>query len=142
MTLQDIITQIISNCPAYGSGSSARVYVARDISEIDVPSQDTPACWVLWSADNWQPNAGAGALKRQARERQFTVITVAEAPDAAGNEPLEAARQELFNALVGWEPSGERIMVEAVSGETDSITGGLIRWADTFGYTEHQRRTG
>lgn len=134
MTLQDIVARLRAQCP-----SLVTVELVYDMTDVASPELDTPAAFVTRLSDAFDSNSGMGALVSQRRNRRFGVITVAKAPTDIA-EPLEDARNEVLDALVGWQPD-ESTQVIAVSGEAAAVEAGLVRWLDTFTYDEYERHT-
>lgn len=133
MKLQTVVDRLAAECP-----SLVDAKLLSEVHEIDRPELGTPSAFLLRLSDSPQPNEGMGVLVNQPLRRSFAIIIVARSADGS-NEPLEDARQEIFAALVGWTPTGQDFLIEYDGGEADSIEGRLVRWRDTFVYTDYLR---
>ena len=132
MRLATIRDRLRKQCPIFGG----RVQILTTIEEIDQPDLDLPAAFVLWSQDTAEGNDLAGTFVNQARTRQFVVLIIGRVP-RDDSEPVEDARAEVFQALIGFEQGNSQITY--ASGQAQTPDAGYLRWQDTYQFTDYLR---
>lgn len=99
---------------------------AWDVEPFDAPDRaDLPAALAFIGRDNSEPS-GADNLVRQRRTVEVWVYTVCAHAD------LDAMRDRLFDAALGWQAAFEWDSLQHERGEVRKISGDYIWWLDVF----------
>lgn len=139
MNLAVIIARIQSQCPVYASVSGG----LNLFSEITNAPPGAHA-WVALAAEQAEGTQAQGCVIQKI-EVQFSVLTLirADPADATGNigyAEIQAARDQLFPALLGFKPDSTQTPISFLSGNLSEIDNGFLLWEDSFStsYTRKQ----
>ena len=134
-----LITHLQSECPLLKKiGGSADFGVAETALR-----NKLPAAFVIPLAEQANPNTSATTLVSQRVNQQFGVIlAVTNLRDATGEKALvdlAAVRQQVFAALSGWIPPGERSAMEFTGGQLQDMSDQVLWWQDDFNLDTYLR---
>jgi len=103
---------------------------ANSLSSVDSIASNCPSIWVHPVGEQSQISRLMTGT-RQDCDQTFAVLYAAQNIQAS-SEPLEDARDEVFSALLSFQPSEEHDYIEHVSGEVVEVDKGVIWWRDIF----------
>lgn len=131
MNLPAIIARIQSQCPAYASVSGG-LDLFRAISNAPVGIH----AWVALASESANEPAAANFVQQRI-SAQFAVLTLVRADPAddtgiVGYQTLQTARDELFAALIGYQPESHSLPITQASGSLSELDNGFLLWEDTF----------
>lgn len=106
---------------------------AWNLEPVDDVQAAIPACWAFRGEDDSEPSLDSTACVTQLSTIQMHVFTVCDWQD------LDARRDELMTALIGWEPTADLAPFEHHRGETAKIKGSTVWWLDIFITSRHLR---
>jgi hypothetical protein len=134
-----LIAHLENTCPLLKKvGGSADFGVAETALR-----NKLPAAFVIPLAEQASPNSSATTLVSQKVNQQFGVIlAVSNLRDATGEKALAdlaAVRQQVFAALLGWIPLGERSAMELSGGNLQDMSDQVLWWQDVFNIDTYLR---
>jgi hypothetical protein len=134
MDLSDWVDQIADQCPAFGG----RVFKTIPDDELTIDLTDSPCVFVYLSGDTSDENRlRIGIRQKMTSEISVEIIIrrTATFEDRFNNDIVELIktyREQIFNALSGFEPGNTVKDVSHVSGALKTKEAKLIKWVDTF----------
>ncbi len=111
---------------------NGRAEPAQSLSALtdDEVRSGLPIAFIYSEKEAASPNEMLGITSQRVAKR-FCIITAAQ-PSTAIAEPIEASRDQIKTALIGWCPDANHDPVEFVGGEIIDISTSVVWWKDTF----------
>jgi hypothetical protein len=134
MDLSDWVEQIADQCPAFGG----RVFKTIPDDELTIDLHESPCAFVYLAGDTSDENRlRIGIRQKMTSEISVEIIfrRTASFDDRFNDNAVDLIkgyRQEIFNALSGFEPGNTVKDVSHVSGALKTKEAKLIKWVDTF----------
>lgn len=99
------------------------------------PKEKQPAAYVMPIAETAGPNRLANGVRQQVAARVGVVLALGNLSDRRGGpaaEALEAVRDAVKAALVGWPPSADDEPLTFAQGRAVTFADGVFWWQDEF----------
>lgn len=101
------------------------------------------ACYVMYSSDDATPNEAdtVGGVRQLHTVGVDVVLAITNRRSARGSEgvdEIEAAREQVLDALVGWEPPSGDSSITYRRGRLAAFVKGTIWWEDSFEVEEYR----
>lgn len=138
MNINNIIAQIQTHCPAIRSVSGA----IKLMEAMENPPQGVTA-YVVPTGENSERNSTLNVITQKINASfAVLVMMVYNMNDDTGAQAyadIQAVRDELANALLGFVPFDGASPIEHISGSLANISPGVLMWNDEF-VTDYYRR--
>ena len=127
MRIRPIITRLESETT---SGFFKAIEAASSINVVESISANCPSVYVHPVSESPRDSQLISGVSQDVEQR-FAVLIAAQNIQAS-SEPLEDARDEIFSALIGYQPSADHDYIEHEGGEVIDVDKGVIWWRDIF----------
>ncbi len=134
MELGDWVTRLIDECPSF----AGRIFKTVPDDELTIDLTDSPAAFVYLSDDSSDENRLKIGIRQKMTSQVSVEIIIRRAVSLSDRfndgtvDQIKTLREEVFNALAGFEPSQTVRDVAHVGGTLKSRDARLIKWVDTF----------
>lgn len=138
ITLADFITRLQANCPTLKN-----VKGSASLASAQTASMQMPCAFVIYHAENAQPNNMIGIHSQQVNLQIGVYIAVKNVTDGRGEkagEDFESVKTEVLNALIGWQPIDAANLVDYVSGKNYGFDNMTLYWYGVFSTDYHLRK--
>ena len=120
--INDFIAHLTSTLSNY-----KRIQHAWDTNPFeDVDAADMPICLAFVGSEDSERSNQDSCRTRQVNNRTLVVFTICK------SDQLDARRDELLAAALGWQADEKWYPLQHSSGETRKLNGDYIWWVDTF----------
>jgi len=127
MNLTPLITRLRAECPAL------RQVIHALASQ---PPASYPAAYVLLLSEKAQPNPVFGGHRQRITATFMVELMVKHAAQAGSGGPaaeaLDAVRESVLHALIGWPPSPAHDPIDYTGGRLLQFEAGIAIWRDEF----------
>lgn len=134
MKTKPVIDRIKTECPLYKAAG-----FPTSLEPVDEMAA-TPAAFAHWDSEGSLPRNVI--ITSQKRTITFAVLSVAQLISVDGlSEPIEDAREQLIDKIVGWKPADNLEPATHAGAEVIDIRGDMIWVKDYFQATKYHRST-
>lgn len=139
MRVRPIIEQLRAECPLLGG----RVFGAAKLAVAEPQSIVTPCAFVVPMSEVGGTQRQVGGYLQEVTAKFGIVIAVTNYYDETGeeaNEELADVREEISQALCGWQIPWASFPCEFVDGKIVDYDDLTLRWNDVFSAQFHKRK--